>query len=342
MLQLTQYRNLLFLLPIAIIVACTLVTNSEIFILETSLLSKAITFDLLITTPILYYLVIRKRSIPKTTIVPVFMLGIVVASLILPKAHQDYLHMVKEWFLPFMELGVLAYLFFTTRKAIRIAKTKKEASLDFHDVAKMVASDLFSPGVVGTVIATEVSMIYYGLISWKKYQKKENEFTYHQSTSTRMLLGVFIFLIIVETVALHLALQNLSTTAAWMLTLITGYTALQMLAIAKSISRRPIVLDDEKLKLRWGFMHESEILLENITSIELDKTETEKVPEIHFLSPFQSAEGHNVKIALKEENTLSKLYGFTSTYHKIFIYLDDPESFIDSIKQRENSIVSED
>ena len=74
------------------------------------MLSSAITFDLLITTPILYYLIIRKRSIPKTTIIPVFILGIIVASIILPQAHQGYLELVKTWFLPLLELGVFTYL----------------------------------------------------------------------------------------------------------------------------------------------------------------------------------------------------------------------------------------
>ena len=327
MVQLVKPRNLLFLLPFAIVIACVVVTNTQLFLEETSLLSKAITFDLLITTPLLYYFIIRGRKIPKTTIIPVFILGIVVASLIIPKPHQDYLQLVKEWILPLLEIGVLTYLIITIRKAIKIAKREKDASLDFHDLAKIASIDIFSPKL-GSALATELSMIYYGLLSWKKYQKKENEFTYHQSTSTILLLWVFIVLVIIETFAVHLALQNWSSVLAWILTLISIYTVLQMLGIVRSLSKRPIVVEDENLKLRWGFMNEAKIERSNISFLAIQKEEQKKSEGTVFLSPFYGAEGNNICIELEKEATLTKLYGFKSKYRKIFLHVDEPEAFI--------------
>jgi len=325
--QAIRLRNLLLLLPASFILGCIALTTIPEIHLDNSL-SNAITLDLLLTTPLVYLLIIRKRSIPKTTVIPVIVLGMIVATQIIPKPHQQLLQWFMDWLFPILEVGVVAYMIFTIRKAILVARKENNQFADFHDLAKRVASTIF-PQRVAQLMATEISTIYYALFSWKKHRPSSNEFTHYQSTSSRLLLYVFIFLILVEAFVIHLLLQNWNATVAWVVTGISFYTCLQVLAIAKSLPKRPISLSKNMLKLRWGFMNQAEIPLNTISGIQLEKREVEKAADTAYLSPLHSAEGNNVVITLSKPATMDRMYGFTKPFTKLVLYIDDPQRFID-------------
>jgi len=70
-----------------------------VFLMKSSILPQnsaiglAITLDLLLTVPLVYFLLIRKSNIPKTTVVPVMIVGLLIGSTLLPAArnlHIDY------------------------------------------------------------------------------------------------------------------------------------------------------------------------------------------------------------------------------------------------------------
>ena len=64
-------------LPFLIIASLILLTKSNFFSENSQLLSNAITVDLLLIVPLIYFLIIRKRDIPKITVLTVFIIGIV-------------------------------------------------------------------------------------------------------------------------------------------------------------------------------------------------------------------------------------------------------------------------
>ena len=57
------------------IVLTLIMTSSKVGVSNT--LDIAITADLLITIPLIYFLLIRKTSVPKTTVVPIMILGLI-------------------------------------------------------------------------------------------------------------------------------------------------------------------------------------------------------------------------------------------------------------------------
>lgn len=79
-----------FGVPLTLIVSMILLAKSTIFQLHPKELSIGITFDLILFIPAIYFLLIRQREIPKITIVPFFIAGIVIASFIIPKDFQFY------------------------------------------------------------------------------------------------------------------------------------------------------------------------------------------------------------------------------------------------------------
>lgn len=321
------------------IVAIALLARSSLLPSNSDLLTLGITLDFLLTIPLVYFLLIRKTDIPKTTVVPVLIVSIVAASYLLPTSQQQYLSLFKVWGLPFIEMTVLTFIILKVRSMVRRYRKEKVHGPDFFTALKETCYE-FLPKSVVVPFATEIAVIYYGFINWKQRDILENEYTYHKTSGTPALLGAAFIIIAVETLVLHILLGYFSQIAAWILTGLSIYTAIQVLGIAKSLARRPIVCHNDKLMLRYGIMGEAEIELENIQSVVLSAQSTGFDPPIVRLSPLGDFEKHNVVITLKEDRTLTGLYGFKKQYRVLALHLDKPSEFknhVDSLCKASSS-----
>lgn len=322
-----QKQIIIVSVPLLIIAIMILLANSSYFGTSPNQLSLAITIDLLLTSPFIYFLLIRKTAIPKTTVIPFIILGVVVCSFIIPVENQYYLSLFKTWILPLIELSVLAFITYNFIKAIRLYKSKKnEMSSDFFTILKQTCSNIL-PKVAVIPFVTEISVFYYGFIYWKKRHLKANEFSYHKDSGTIGLLIALLFLIAIETVAFHLLLSKWNTTVAWILTGISIYSGIQILGFLKSMTKRPILVENNTLFLRYGIMNETTINIIDIESVELSSKDIELNNETRKLSFLGNLEGHNMIINLKKENTLTGLYGLKKTYKKLALHVDEKHQF---------------
>jgi hypothetical protein len=301
------------------------------FITGNASLSLAITIDSILTVPLVYFLLIRKTRIPKITIVPVLITGIFIGSLFLPKDSQTYLDMFKYWGLPVIELSVLAFLFIKVRGAARKYKSLKFSTPDTFSALISICRD-FLPERIVWPVATEIAVIYYGLVSWKKRPLEENEFSYHKKSGTPALLIAFIFVIAIETIALHLLLTRWSTTAAWILSGMSIYVLIQILGCAKSLSGRPVSIGENSLTLRYGILSETEIPFSDIRHIELSENQPRGNGSITALSPFGKLESYNVLITLNREHSLTGLYGIRKKFTMLGLHIDEPVEFLEKMK----------
>jgi hypothetical protein len=318
---------IIFAIPLLLVASMIYFTSTSFFKANTDKLSLAITIDLLLTVPLIYFLLIRKTTIPKTTIVPFVILSIVVCSFILPSENQHYLSLFKTWVLPLIEISVLSYVIYKIVKTIRLYKQhKKETASDFFTILKSTCQDILPKGIV-IPFATEIAVIYYGFICWKKTKLKSNHFTYHKDSGTIALLSVLILIIGIETFTLHYLLAKWSEIAAWILTGISIYSAIQILGFLKSMFYRPIVVDSERIKLYYGIMNETSIYIKDIESIELSTKDIDSEKTARKLSLLGNLESHNTIIKLKQKNTLFGLYGIKRPYTTLALHLDKNQDF---------------
>jgi hypothetical protein len=126
---------------------------------------------------------------------------------------------------------------------------------------------------------------------------------------------------------MHLLLAKWSTTAAWVMTAIGIYAFTQFLGFLKSITKRPFVVGEGKLYLRYGILSETTISIENVESIDITTKSIDFDSETKKLSPLGNLEGHNVVIRLKKENTISGLYGVKRRFKTLALYVDNREEF---------------
>jgi len=317
---------IIFGIPMLIIGLIVFITKTTIFQMNPDKLTIGITLDLLVTVPFIYYLLIRKTNIPKTTIVPIIILGVLICSIILPQENQQYLGLFKTWILPLIELLVLSYVIYNVRKGIKFYKQKKELSFDFFTTLKSTCNEILPKKIVFPVI-TEIAVFYYGFIYWKKRDLKANEFSYHKNSGTITLLIAIIFIVAIETFVLHNLLIKWSSIAAWILTFLSIYSGIQIFGFLKSMYKRPIIIENNKLFLRYGIMNETTIDIRNIESIEVTSKDVELNKETRKLSILGELESHNIIIKLKEENTLIGLYGIKRKFKNIIFHIDDKNEF---------------
>ncbi len=82
---------LVWLLPLLIITTLVLIAKSPVFYRHPDVMSVGITLDFLITLPLVFYLLIRKKNISWLVVSPVATAGIIIAGLVIPKDHQQFL-----------------------------------------------------------------------------------------------------------------------------------------------------------------------------------------------------------------------------------------------------------
>ncbi len=317
---------LIFGIPLLIISSMILIASSKLFQNDPHAMSIGLTIDLLFTAPIIYFFLIKKKNIPKITMVPFFVLGLVVASNIIPKEHQSLLSWIKTWIFPLVELGIGVFAFYKVRQTLKQYRENAKLNPDFFSTIKGTCTQIF-PNKVGVLLTMELAVFYYGFIYWKKKILAKNEFSYYKNSGTIALLVALIFIIGIETYVLHFFLLKWSAIAAWIASVLSIYSSIQILGFLKSIMKRPIVIEENMLHLRYGILSETSIAIDDIETIEISSKDLEWNDQNRKLSPLGELEAHNMMITLKKENTLVGLYGIKKPYTRIAFFVDKKEEF---------------
>jgi len=295
-------------------------------------LSLAITLDLLLTVPVIYYLLIRKTNIPKTTVIPITIIGLILGLYFMPIENQNYLTFFKNWLLPIIEFSILIYVAIKVSSTIKKYKELKGTSPDFYSTLKNACGKILPKGIA-ILMATEIAVIYYGFINWKKREIYENEFTYHKKSGSPALFGALLMIIVVETFAIHLLLANWSLLAAWILTALSVYSGIQILGFAKSLSRRPIAINENSVFLKYGILNEASIQFEDIEKIELSKKPLNLNDKlVRKLSALGELENHNIVVTLSKTHELKGIYGIKRTFKVIGFHIDEPQLFLEKLQ----------
>lgn len=308
---------------------CFLITISEAFVENSGMLSIAITLDLAVTTPLIYFLLIRRKAIPKATVVPVFIAGLIVASFILPSNNQQLLAMLKTFALPVVELGVIGFIFIKVRQTVLEFRKQEASDIDFLSVLRLSVDSVFGKGIVSKVLTTEIAVFYYALFSWKsKTVGTGSSFSYHRKSSKLAMIWVFVFLIVTETFILHLLLVLWKPWIAWVMSAISIYTLFLLIGHLKACIQRPIIVMEDRIQIRNGLLGDTEILFDMIENVTDQLKTDEKTDLKKKLDAFDTP---NVSIALKNVNSIKGPYGKTTAYQTLLLSVDDPKEFMDLV-----------
>ena len=329
-----------WLIPLIIISALVLIAKSPVFYQFPDKLSVAITLDFLVTLPLAFYPLIRRKNISWIAVTPVATLGIILAGLVLPKDHQEFLAQARMVSFSLMELMVIAFLIIKAGKAKKAYNLQKDAAYDFYTALKNAVSEVMPKGL-SNLLSTEIAVFYYALFCWSKRKLESNEFTCYKENGTIAILFVIIFMIIVETVVQHILIGLFSAAIAWIITIVSIYSVFVLFGISRSLSWRPVLLTDNKIHLRYGIISEAIIHFDIIESVQIPTPAVKTNKELIFLSPLHKLENKNVVINLLKEGILHGFYGRKKKFKSIGFYVDDLARFKDVLgRQMDSCIVS--
>lgn len=311
-------------IPVLVILfSIVLALNLYRFESDADMLSIGITLDLVIVAPLIYFALIRKKNISKFTIMPFFVIGLLIASFVIPSANQHTLDLIITWLLPIVEITVVSLVVIKIRKVRKTYKATKTEDIDFITALKESAASIL-PQKLAYGLATEIGLFYYTFLTWKRPKYASNVFTYHKDSGVQGILGVLLGVALIELFCVHLLIYENHPILSWIFTAISAYGVIQIIGLMKSIPRAPHFMTSNHLVLRMGIFQETKIPLRAIETIELTTADYPKKDNTYArITLFD----HNCIIHLNEEVTLHGLFGSKKNYRHLVLSIDDKQRF---------------
>ncbi|MDO4230403.1 MAG: hypothetical protein Q4C98_11365 [Capnocytophaga sp.] len=329
--------HIAFVSLILMYVFCYFLSQNIVFHQNKNLFSNTLSFDLLVSIPVIYFLLIRKTAFSKKSSVLVLIFGIIIGSYIIPTENQTYINIAKKWIVPIIELSLMIFVFAKIFQTIKKYRTEMKYQFDFYTLSKSIFNQIM-PNRIANFLATEITVFYYSFFIWKKKSEFQNEFTTHKNSSVISFLGAFIFIILIETITVHLLASQWNTIVAWILTGLSLYSTMTIFGIIKSIIYRRSRVENNEVILYFGILSEIKMNIDDIEKIELiTKGVNQEDKSNQGLSPFENMDGYNTVIYLKNEHQINGLYGFQRKCKNIRLKLDDNQKFKELIFKNKNS-----
>lgn len=334
LLKVKRINLVTFGLPLLVILASTLVALSSL----TKTLPEVtalLAYDLAVLSPLLYFFLIRKRKISKLTVIPFITVGIVLATILLPENKHVHLNILKAIAIPAIEIFIITLVL---RKTYLVSKSMKANALTIHDgysIIKESSIEVFGNGKFTYILISEMAVLYYALIAWKKKILGANEFTNYRDSGTASLLWGLILVMFIETITLHFLIAKWNIIAAWALTVLSIYSALMLLGHLKALARRPSLITEDKLILKNGLISTISIDLKDIEKVELFSGQISEPDKfIGNLGLAKESNDHNVALYFSKSQTIEKFYGITQKCDRLLFLIDDKNNFVEKVKDK--------
>jgi hypothetical protein len=299
------------------------VIRTQAFAAHTDVLAWAFTFDLTISLPLLWwFFAVRTGRAGAVTLIPLFLIGVAVAARIIPTAQHSFVDQLRYIAAP-LDLVTIALV---VRRVARIRRI--EGGGDPIARIERACAELFGNGYAGRAVAFEIAIIYYAFTSWRK--PAPAGFTVHKRSGWSTVVGVFIFLIAVESIGAHLVLQMWSVKAAWIVTTLDIYGVFWLLGDFQALRLRTTRIEGDTLVINYGLRWRAEIPLSAITAIEPVRGEAEwKRKSVLKMAMLDEP---RLLIRFDTPRTMNGLAGIMRTFDDIAILADDDAGFADALR----------
>jgi hypothetical protein len=279
--------------------------------------------DFLLTLPLVYWLLIRKTTVPVITVVPFSLAMLLLAGWLIPAEHQAVLALYQQWMLPLLELAVVSAVFVKMRRAHRVYTAAAQQQQDGFQRLQQALKEIVGVERVAAIVATEFAMFYY---AFRAFGQKGNRkgYSYHSQTALPAVLGALMLLVVVETFAVHVLVMQWSVLLANILSLVSLYSLLFLLALIGAARHRPHQLGNQELLIRFG-LQEARIPYTHIAEAVCVRGEVQKKEGLVQLGMLGN---YNCIITSNKPMVLSGLYGLHHPFTAIAFWVDELDPFL--------------
>jgi hypothetical protein len=205
---------------------------------------------------------------------------------------------------------------------------------DFYERLRAAARETLGANVASEIAAFEFALLYYAAAVWRKHAPEGPEyFTSHRRSGYFAVVGTLAAVMMMELIAVHIVVSQWSGTVAWVLTALSMYSFLWIVADMQAIRLRPIRLDGEGLEIRVGLRWWVRVGFEDIAGLYrvtsgLDRgaVESGAQKEKGYLKAVPMGEPRFF-VTLRETVEARGIYGIRKRAKKIGFTVDEPERF---------------
>jgi hypothetical protein len=302
----------------ALAIVAAIVVRTQAFAAHPDIIAWGFTCDLTISLPLLWWLfAVRPGRAGAVTLIPIFLIGVAVAARIMPPAQHAFVDQLRFIAAP-LDLVTIALV------ARRVARIRRlDAAGDPVERIERACAELFGNGRAARAVAFEIATIDYAFRGWRKPAPRG--FTVHQRSGWGTIVGVFVFLIAIESVCAHLLVQLWSVKVAWVVTALDLYGVLWLFGDYQALRLRPTRIENETLQLSYGLRWRASIPLNAVASVEPIRSEREwKRKSVLKMSMLDEP---RLLIRFKTPQTAHGLAGLTRTIEAVAILADDDDGF---------------
>ncbi len=297
------------------------------------MLSIAITIDLMVGVPLLYYLLlVRKKFLPLSSIVPVCILTLLAIRFILPTSEHSFLRF-SEFLIPAIELSVAGLVLFKLRHIIRDVRTARREFLYFTDALRAGIRRSIKSDFVAAVVATEASMLYLVFAGWfarfRTSRQGASAYSYHRKIS--YLFWALVALVVVETGGVHLVISIWTQTGAWVFTAISAYSILWLVGHFHAARLQPIIVDHSYIHLRTGLIWRARMPLSDVAEVRKRMRSDSELDGYVNVAMMGSPD---IVVALKEVVEIESLFARKREATLVGIGVDEPEKLLEDLQNR--------
>lgn len=319
-----------FLLAAGVVLAvCIGLLRSSLFARSPEIGALGVACDISLTIPLLYYLcVVRSGRAPLVSLLPVFLICLAVANRVVPAGHLPSLGWLRLLAAP-LELVSIGSLVVCARQALRNVRTAEAQTGDAFERFQLGVRAAFGNNRLLEFLVTEIAFVYYGLFAWRRrvsVPEGATATTCYKKSGWSTILGVLIFLILIESTIVHLVLQRWSGTAVWIWDALDLYGILWLLGDYQALRLRPLLLTPDALHVRFGLRWSGTVplhLIERIEKVSF-RDPTPKGPDVLKIALLSEPE---YVVTLREPVTFQGLLGRQKAVRHLTLCVDDAQLF---------------
>ncbi|MDB5017146.1 MAG: hypothetical protein JWQ84_1978 [Mucilaginibacter sp.] len=294
----------------------------------TNKIANGLLADFVVTFPVLYYfIIVRPLKKSAKSILLVVSICCFVAYVILPQHQKDYILQVRK-LTALAELGFIIYALTKLKKINHSYKIHQSVMADPIYNLRSAMADVLGESLAIKVLAAELAVLRYGLLFWRKEKstlKKSIDFSTHKEAGYVAIWCILIVAMMVELVAVHLLLMKWSNLAANIVTILSAYGSIIIIADLSAIVKRNILINKHQLVLRTGLRWRTVTTPENVLSIKKIVYDHPAEDGLFMGGVFKKS--GNLLIMFKEPVQVDKLYGAGKKYTSILMNIDDFDAF---------------
>lgn len=246
------------------------ISRSLAFQRHTNLLAGAVLIDLVILPEMAFYwLVIKPMNRPKALLGIALFSFIKVALFILPVDSKPF---TVSWsaLIPLLEVTTLLVMLVRFRSLLQVYRTLRLVENPFN-AAQGSLETIFGLKTAKLIMG-EGLVIRFSLLSWYRLKKditaqQQAVTTYQESGQTALMIGLLLVCSI-ETLVLHLLIAHWHPVTAYLVTVVSIYSLLFLIADLVATHVRPSFLTPKTFHLRLGIRWHAVILRSDIVRVD--------------------------------------------------------------------------